>query len=56
LTFGRVLQAQSDRVQAGKAFAAAVLHLSNTVAADHPALLDARRLAMQDPSMLSDNR
>jgi len=48
LTLGRALDAQRDRAGASKAFAAAVLHLSNTVDADHPALRDARRLAIQD--------
>ena len=48
LTLGRALDAQRDRARASKAFEAAVLHLSNTVDADHPALRDARRLAKQD--------
>lgn len=48
LTLGRALDAQRDRARARKAFEAAVLHLANTVDADHPALRDARRLAMQD--------
>jgi tetratricopeptide (TPR) repeat protein len=49
LTLGRALQAQKDRAQASRAFETAALHLSNTVDADHPALLDARRLAMRGP-------
>jgi serine/threonine protein kinase/tetratricopeptide (TPR) repeat protein len=44
LMLGRALQALGDRAQAHKAFDAAVLHLSNTVDSDHPALLQARQL------------
>jgi tetratricopeptide (TPR) repeat protein len=48
LTLGRALDAQRDPARAAQAFEAAVVQLSNTVDADHPALRDARRLAMQD--------
>ena len=44
LMLGRALQALSDIPQARKAFEAAVTHLSNTVDADQPELLRARRL------------
>lgn len=41
---GRILQRQGDQVGTRKAFQAAVEHLSNTVDADHPKLLLARKL------------
>jgi tetratricopeptide (TPR) repeat protein len=44
LMLGRALQELGERAQAQKAFEAAVAHLSNTVDADHPALLQARQL------------
>jgi tetratricopeptide (TPR) repeat protein len=44
LMLGRALQELGDRAQAHKAFDAAVIHLSNTVDSDHPALLQARQL------------
>jgi serine/threonine-protein kinase len=43
LTLGRAAQRAGDEAQARKAFESAVIHLSNTVDADHPALLEARR-------------
>jgi hypothetical protein len=45
LILGRALQMLGDHAKAHEAFAAAVSHLSNTVDADHPDLLEARRLA-----------
>jgi tetratricopeptide (TPR) repeat protein len=44
LMLGRALQARGDIPQARKAFETAITHLSNTVDADHPELLRARRL------------
>jgi serine/threonine-protein kinase len=44
LTLGRALQRSGDSVQARAAFESARRHLSNTVAAEHPALLEARHL------------
>jgi serine/threonine-protein kinase len=44
LMLGRTLQELGDHAQARKAFEAAVVHLSNTVDSDHPALLQARQL------------
>ncbi len=44
LTLGRALQRAGDSVQAHAAFESAIRHLSNTVVADHPALVEARRL------------
>jgi tetratricopeptide (TPR) repeat protein len=44
LVLGRALQELGERVQARKAFEAAVVNLSNTVDSDHPALLQARQL------------
>jgi tetratricopeptide (TPR) repeat protein len=44
LMLGRALRELGDSAQARKAFEAAVLHLSNTVDSDHPALLQARQL------------
>lgn len=45
LTLGRALQRAGDSVQARAAFESAIRHLSNTVVADHPALVEARRLS-----------
>jgi serine/threonine protein kinase/tetratricopeptide (TPR) repeat protein len=44
LMLGRALQLRGDTSAARIAFTSAVSHLSNTVDADHPALLQARRL------------
>jgi tetratricopeptide (TPR) repeat protein len=45
LMLGRALQRLGDGAQAHEAFVTAVNHLTNTVDADHPALLRARTLA-----------
>jgi predicted Zn-dependent protease len=45
LMLGRAFQQLGDRGEAGKAFATAIAHLSNTVDADHPGLLQARELS-----------
>lgn len=45
LTLGRVFEQLGDRVQAKKAFETCIIHLSNTVDANQPALLQARQLA-----------
>ena len=44
LTLGRAFAQLGDRVQARKAFETCITHLSNTVDANHPALLQARQL------------
>jgi serine/threonine-protein kinase len=44
LMLGRALKEKGDDVQARKAFEAAVTQLSNTVDANHPALMQARQL------------
>jgi hypothetical protein len=46
LMLGRVVAKQGDAARAKQAFQAAVEHLSNTVDADHPKLLQARELAL----------
>ncbi len=47
LMLGRALEALGDHARAHKFFADAVSHLSNTVDPNHPALIQARELALQ---------
>jgi eukaryotic-like serine/threonine-protein kinase len=54
LVLGRALQAQGDLAPAHEAIETAVLHLSNTIDADHPDLVRARELlaVTSDPNFL----
>jgi tetratricopeptide (TPR) repeat protein len=45
LAIGRSYQARGDRAEAHAAFESAVTHLSNTLDADHPSLVQARELS-----------
>jgi eukaryotic-like serine/threonine-protein kinase len=47
LALGRALQQLGDATQANQAFASATMHLSQTVEESHPALIQARVLAVQ---------
>jgi tetratricopeptide (TPR) repeat protein len=51
LMLGRASHAQGDLAQARTAYGTAVAHLSNTVAADHPELVRARKLAAASGSI-----